>query len=240
MQLVLRFASDCTFTSLRFASLVPVPERDKNLDNYDIQVNGENCRTLDIIEGLFNLMKKPQRNYVNNSDFYDAVVKYQKLVKEAKETGKSQPIIPNYIGECILKIAERLSTKPCFSNYSFKNEMISDGIINGIASVLKFDASRSNNAFSYFTTIIYNSFIGRINTEEKSRYAVCKSLQNSLTNGSDYDLFVDRDGRNVITKNLHDNVNDFISKFENKEKNKRERRRIKKATNINDQNSTDN
>lgn len=181
--------------------------------------------------------KKKPKNYVNNNDFYAAIVKYREEADKAKEAGLPQPIIPNYIGECILKIAEKIATRPCFSNYSFKNEMISDSVINAVAAVTKFDINRSSpddpaygkNAFSYFTTVINNSFIGRINIEEKNRYIACKALQNSLTDGDDCGLFVGSDGKNAVNKKMYDNVNDFIARFEEKEKRKRENRKLKKA-----------
>jgi hypothetical protein len=68
--------------------------------------------------------------YVNNKRFFDEIVAYQKRVEEAKEKGLDLPRIPDYIGQCVLKIAERLSTKPNFINYSFRDDMIADAVEN--------------------------------------------------------------------------------------------------------------
>ena len=70
--------------------------------------------------------------YVDNKKFYEEIVKYRQKVRECQEQGLEEPRIPDYIGECIYKIAEKLSTKPCFANYSYRDEMVSDGIENSI------------------------------------------------------------------------------------------------------------
>ena len=52
---------------------------------------------------------KKTKHYINNADFLNALVAY----KERKLTNPEEPI-PNYIGECWMKIAEGLSRKPNF------------------------------------------------------------------------------------------------------------------------------
>ena len=59
---------------------------------------------------------KPKKHYINNADFCQALLEYQAAVAKAKEEGKPKPKIPNYIGECFMKIAEGLSHKPNFIN----------------------------------------------------------------------------------------------------------------------------
>ncbi len=69
-----------------------------------------------------------QKHYINNEDFLKALIAYKELCVEATQSGKTKPNIPNYIGECWMKIAEGLSHKPNFINYTYRDEMISDGI----------------------------------------------------------------------------------------------------------------
>ena len=46
---------------------------------------------------------KDKPHYVNNAQFSQAVVDYCTTVKEAKESGNGQPIIPDYIAQhCII------------------------------------------------------------------------------------------------------------------------------------------
>lgn len=106
-------------------------------------------------------------HYVNNPDFLAALRDYRAKVKEAREAGLPKPQVSNYIGECILKIANHLSYKPNFINYTYREEMISDGIENCLMYIDNFDPEKSNNPFAYFTQIIYYAFIRRIQKEKK-------------------------------------------------------------------------
>ena len=80
-----------------------------------------------------------KRNYVNNPDLLQALIDYRNLCKEAEDAGDKNPQVPEYIGKCILLIATRLATKPNFSGYSYKEEMISDGIENCLQYIHNFD-----------------------------------------------------------------------------------------------------
>ena len=76
------------------------------------------------------MARRVKRNYVNNKDLLDALIEYKKKCQEAEDQGDDLPTVPNYIGECIFKIANRLATKPNFSGYTYKEDMIMDGIEN--------------------------------------------------------------------------------------------------------------
>lgn len=118
------------------------------------------------------------KHYVNNKQFYEALSEHKKGVLAAAEAGTEKPRIPNYIGECIYHIADRLSRKPNFINYSFRDEMISDGIENSIMYLDNFNPEKYNNPFAYFTQIIKFAFIRRIAKEKKILVIKQKALQN--------------------------------------------------------------
>jgi len=88
------------------------------------------------------------------------------------------PIIPDYAGECFLKIAERLSHRPNFINYAFREEMVSDGIENCVMYASNFNPEKSKNPFAYFTQIIYYAFIRRIQKEKKQQQVKQKMIAN--------------------------------------------------------------
>jgi hypothetical protein len=117
-------------------------------------------------------------HYVNNKDFLAAIVEMKEKVKHAEENGLPKPVISNYIGECILKIATHLSYKPNFINYSYRDDMILDGIENCIQYIDNFDPAKSSNPFAYFTQIIYYAFLRRIAKEKKQSYIKGKLIQN--------------------------------------------------------------
>ena len=58
--------------------------------------------------------KRQRNNFIDNKEFYAAIVEYRKKVDVAKEKGLTKkdegwPRIPRYIGKCFLDIAEHLS-----------------------------------------------------------------------------------------------------------------------------------
>ena len=65
------------------------------------------------------MARRKKNEYVNNKDFLAALVKYRDDVRAAEEEGKPRPRVPNYVGECIMKIATHLARKPNFINYTF-------------------------------------------------------------------------------------------------------------------------
>ena len=98
--------------------------------------------------------------------------------KQAKQFGVDPPPISNYIGECFLKIATHLSYRPNFINYTYREEMISDGIENCLQYVHNFNPEKSDNPFAYFTQIIYYAFLRRIQKEKKQAHVKNKMIEN--------------------------------------------------------------
>ena len=98
-------------------------------------------------------------HYVNNKEFLQAMKDWKAKCEQAKKEGRNRPPpISNYIGDCFLKIANRLSYRPNFINYTYREEMISDGIENYLQYVHNFNPDKSDNPFAYFTQIIYYAF----------------------------------------------------------------------------------
>ena len=60
-------------------------------------------------------MTKKPNHYINNADFLKALIEYKEACDKAQVDNKPDPAIPNYIGECFLKIADHLSRKPNLS-----------------------------------------------------------------------------------------------------------------------------
>ena len=123
--------------------------------------------------------KKKKVHYVNNKEFLEAIVERKLLLKEAEESDLPKPQVTNYLGECILKIANHLSYRPNFINYTYRDEMISDGIENSLQYIDNFDPEKSKNPFAYFTQIIYFAFIRRITKEKKQQKIKDRILRRS-------------------------------------------------------------
>jgi hypothetical protein len=116
-------------------------------------------------------------HYVNNAEMLESIKSYKAKLKEARDNNTEEPRIPEYLGECVLKIATRLSQKSNFINYSYRDDMILDGIENCIQCMNSFDPDKSSNPFSYFTQVIYFAFLRRIAKEKKQSYIKGRLVQ---------------------------------------------------------------
>ena len=130
-----------------------------------------------------------KKNYVNNKDLLAALIEYKSKCVEAEECGDKNPQVPDYIGKCIMLIAQRLATRPNFSGYMYKEEMVSDGIENCLQYIHNFNPEKSNNPFAYFTQIIYYAFIRRIQREKKQTH-----VKHRIISKADFQAFVTMEG----------------------------------------------
>ena len=118
------------------------------------------------------MAKKDNLHYVNNKQFSQAVVDYCTVVTEAKNSNDNIPVVPDYIAQCFLKIAEGLSHKSNFIRYTYREEMVMDAVENCLKAIKNYNvetATRTGNpnAFAYFTQISWYAFLRRIAKEKK-------------------------------------------------------------------------
>ena len=118
------------------------------------------------------------KHYVNNAKFLEEITIYREEYLKTKDSNLEPPMLPDYIGECFMLIAERLSHRPNFINYAFREDMISDGIENCLQYVHNFNPEKSDNPFAYFTQIIYYAFLRRIQKEKKQAHVKNKYIEN--------------------------------------------------------------
>ena len=185
-----------------------------------------------------------QKNYVNNAQLYQEMVEHRQRVQDSKSNSLPAPQVSKYIGESILLIANRLSLKPNFVNYSYREEMICDGIENCLMYLDNFNPDKSNNPFAYFTQIIYFAFIRRIQKEKKQLYIKHKSLENSLIFDtlSDHGEFDEMDVHINVLDFDNENRSEFVKNFENNlaVKRKKAKKGLEKLMGDDNEDSADN
>jgi len=123
--------------------------------------------------------KENNKHYIDNAEFLAALIEHKKRVKAAEKVGEEKPQVPDYIGDCFIKIANHLAYKSNFINYSFREDMILDAIENCLIYMDNFDPKKSSNPFAYFTQITYYAFVRRIQKEKKhlqTKYRYIESL----------------------------------------------------------------
>ena len=131
------------------------------------------------MENKKTLKAKQKPHYVDNKKFLEAMTDYKLKCEKAAARNRRNPPVTNYIGECFLKIANHLSYRPNFINYTYRDDMISDGIENCLQYMSNFNPEKSNNPFAYFTQIIYYAFIRRIQKEKKQMQVKSKLIANA-------------------------------------------------------------
>jgi len=171
-----------------------------------------------------------QKHYINNEDFLKALTDYKVKKKNCLDNNLPEPPIPNYIGECFMKIAEGLSHKPNFINYTYRDEMMSDGIENCLMYFANFDETKSKNPFAYFTQVIYFAFLRRIQKEKKQLYVKYKATE-MYGVLDEFEMMESEDGTTRQFE-LYDNIGEFIETYEVAKKTKKETKMVKKPKGI--------
>jgi len=138
------------------------------------------------------MAKKKSIHYVNNAEFSQAVVDYVTICNKAKAENTTVPIVPDYIAQCFLRIAEGLSHKSNFIRYTYREEMVMDAVENCLKAIHNYNleaATRTGkpNAFAYFTQITWYAFLRRISREKKQqdiklRYLSRSGIENFVDN----------------------------------------------------------
>ena len=185
-------------------------------------------------------MARKKQHYVDNEKFLVVMGDYREKYLQAKDNDTELPIIPDYAGECFLKIAERLSHRPNFINYAFREEMVSDGIENSVMYASNFNPEKSTNPFAYFTQIIYFAFLRRIEKEKKQLYIKYKTMEeySSLEDHVDMGEMGQSETQSVssgaspLTVDKRASIQEFIFAFEEKKRKKKKPKPAKEDDNI--------
>jgi len=177
---------------------------------------------------------KKSNHYVDNKKLHECLSVWKVDVEKAKKKKLPRtqwPPIPDFAAECFLKMATRLSFKPGFRNYTFREDMIGDALENCLLYIHNFDPDRPN-VFAYVAQIMHNAFIRRIQKEGKQLYVKMKVIENSDVLSS----YMRQEGDHTIYDNtyveyLQDNMGDIIQNFE--ERKNKKRKKAKEKANLN-------
>lgn len=110
-----------------------------------------------------NDLPKGNTHYVDNKRFQELLVERKRKYDELG----SPPRVNDELGGMLLKIAENLSYRRNFINYSFREEMVGDGIENCLRYIDRYDPVNYSNPFAYFTQTCFYAFVRRITKEDK-------------------------------------------------------------------------
>jgi hypothetical protein len=141
-------------------------------------------------------VEKKQKKKSQKQKFYVDPKEFDKEIMDYYGSGN----ISNNLADMISKISHKLSYASNFINYSYREEMVGDGIVRMMKALLakKYDREKASNPFSYFTKIAFNAFRNRIK-KEKHIHETHEKYQEQLNLlSSNY---------NLITKNKNTKIN---------------------------------
>lgn len=172
-----------------------------------------------------------KKNYVDNVAFLKSLDNYKLLKQAAVDNNTNIPAIPDDIGIVIMNIANGLARRPNFSGYSFKEEMVADGIENCLHYLHNFDPAISSNPFSYFTQIVFFAFLRRIQFESKQTYIKFKSFEHHelFTNH----IYERKKHVDLVKSIVNENTQSIITKFEDRMDRSRNKNKQDPAIDIN-------
>lgn len=150
-------------------------------------------------------------NFIDKDEFWQCLKDYKERRIQAEQEGKPEPPIPEFAGKCFMLISENLARRPNFRNYTFVEEMIGDGIEACVRKVKKFDPDYSKQAFSYFTMIVWRTFVNRIRVEATQTKTKKKMIENASV---DLMNFLDGD---IDQQKLSEIQEEALSHFTQKE-----------------------
>jgi len=154
-------------------------------DEDDLEIRGPLASLLDNEEDILGEEQDSLEEEEDEEEVKEVVVDLVKIKKASKEKYYVDPkqfdeeIVKYYdsghmsdeLALMVSKIANKLSYAPNFINYTYREEMVGDGIIRMFKALTskKYDRVKGTNPFSYFTRIAFNAFRNRIKREKHMR-----------------------------------------------------------------------
>ena len=96
--------------------------------------------------------------YLTNSRLLPEVIK-------SKEEGR----MSDELAKMLMLLTRKYAMRPCFSGYTYREDMISEALANLCQNALKFNPEKSDNPFAFYTSCINHSFLQFLNIEKKHR-----------------------------------------------------------------------
>jgi hypothetical protein len=143
---------------------VVILDEDVDLVELAIEKPKDNINT-EIVEEIIEEPKKRRgRKSADKERYYVEPKKFDEEIMKYYESGK----MSNDLAEMVSKISHKLSYAPNFINYSYREEMVGDGVIRMMKALItkKYNREKGTNPFSYFTRIAFNAFRNRIKKEK--------------------------------------------------------------------------
>ena len=141
-------------------------------------------------------------DYVNNKELLQAIVEWKAECREKGERVKQS----DYIGKCIILIAQGFSSYFKFSGYTtmWREEMVLDGIEVATKGLYGFDETVYNSPHAYITQACFRAFLQRINKERRETAKKYSFFVNRVYDAMDEDMVKLAD--EAFIQDIHDKI----------------------------------
>tara|TARA_B100002019_G_scaffold249959_1_gene229575 strand:+ start:1619 stop:2218 length:600 start_codon:yes stop_codon:yes gene_type:complete len=159
--------------------------------------------------------KPGDEHYVNNHEFTLALDEYAQDCKKALAKGKERPVMSRYLGECVYKMANRLSLTPRFKGYMYRDEMVQNAILGAMKYMYRFDGERFDNGFAYVTQILFSHMIQTIKNEKKKYELNLRLIQEAevtVVDNPEFTDIADQHARAIADQKLEELQNQKVEK----------------------------
>ena len=150
------------------------------------------------------------KHYVDNK-------KLQRDLSEWLEKTELDPtvIMPDDVAVAIINIANNLSRRYNFSNYTatWRDEMIGDGIEHCLKYIKNYKFRQYSNPLAYITQICFNAFVQRIKKERRETNTKYKMF---LEEALDYE---NEEGEHKVEYDFYRQMSDRVDEYEKTKKN---------------------
>ena len=170
-------------------------------------------------------------HFIHNDAFIEKLLERQQINKQREEQGLEPIQISRYLSECMFKIADALSKRHNFIGYSFREDMVAEGVMDCIKYIDNWDLSKGNNPFAYFNQISFYAFLRCIQKEKDQTYVKYRVVSNLGTILQDLGVEahdMDEDYKNHVTEllQLQDNkaLEESYAKKDKREKDSRKKK----------------
>ena len=139
--------------------------------------------------------KKRKRKAIDKTKFYVDPKEFDNEIVNYYESGKMSDNLANMVS----KISHKLSFAPNFINYTYREEMVGDGVIRMMKALMakKYNREKGTNPFSYFTRIAFNAFRNRIKKEKHMAETHDKYQTELMMMSANYNTLVKNNNRRI-------------------------------------------
>lgn len=166
-------------------------------------------------------------HYLDNTEVYNSLMDWKAQIKICKLQNKPRPQIPDIVSKAIMDVSNNLAYRYNFIDYTYRDEMIGDGIHSCVRYIHNYDPSKGT-PHSYMTKIAEQSFVRRINKEKREYYYKLKTVQmNQGFAAEALEELVPGGDTEPLQSDLYNDIVSQVSEYERKHKEKYEEMKAK-------------